>query len=388
MLPVGRRLSVPAKPRVTGKKFSPKRRKTPAIASASAAAADAESPAVAPHAAPVASPAPVEASVSGSELESTGAKTPTVIKAPEARKKSGPTPVSRPKATRIRRPTREDKRDGTSGLLGGQRKLSDVCSGYRTKKRPRKAEGEEKEKKVSKGKKATSAKVSVPGSLNYKKAEAGQRREAEKQRVSGKRLQFVNGRIVLDEASLEVATFDAGQEDQLEVIHEENTMTAKYSSFQKRTPTDRWTVSETKKFFQALQMCGTDFTMMLPIFPHRNRKQLKMKWRREEKMHPKLVTKALKVHSGLDTSIYEENIGPLEPKQQDAEDHEQGEDQEEDKKDNDDDDGDDDEEEEEEDEEEEEKETEKETEKEPEKETAEAEQESKENPDQETSVPL
>ena len=44
---------------------------------------------------------------------------------------------------------------------------------------------------------------------------------------------------------------------------------------------------------QGLQQCGTDFTMMLTLFPGRTQKQLKNKFRKENKERPALVSKAL-----------------------------------------------------------------------------------------------
>jgi hypothetical protein len=51
--------------------------------------------------------------------------------------------------------------------------------------------------------------------------------------------------------------------------------------------------TDTVKFYKALSMCGTDFSMMEPLFPGRNRKVLKAMYKREEKRNPNLISLAL-----------------------------------------------------------------------------------------------
>lgn len=43
------------------------------------------------------------------------------------------------------------------------------------------------------------------------------------------------------------------------------------------TKTTRWTPDETRRFYMALRQCGTDFTTMELMFPHRDRAQLKVR---------------------------------------------------------------------------------------------------------------
>ena len=60
-----------------------------------------------------------------------------------------------------------------------------------------------------------------------------------------------------------------------------------------RVQTERWGLEETKKFYEALQRFGTDFTLMQSAFPGRTQRQLKNKFKKEEKAHRALVTLAL-----------------------------------------------------------------------------------------------
>lgn len=49
-----------------------------------------------------------------------------------------------------------------------------------------------------------------------------------------------------------------------------------YNNRPSRTKTTRWTPEETRRFYMALRQCGTDFTTMELMFPHRDRAQLKV----------------------------------------------------------------------------------------------------------------
>lgn len=59
-------------------------------------------------------------------------------------------------------------------------------------------------------------------------------------------------------------------------------------------------LSETNKFYNALSTVGTDFSMINAIFPNRKRRELKNKFKREERRNGALVEKALRK---LDTNF-------------------------------------------------------------------------------------
>ena len=50
---------------------------------------------------------------------------------------------------------------------------------------------------------------------------------------------------------------------------------------------------ETKKFYLALNAVGTDFSLMVKLFPGRSRAELKRKWQKEEKTSRHLLDKAI-----------------------------------------------------------------------------------------------
>lgn len=66
------------------------------------------------------------------------------------------------------------------------------------------------------------------------------------------------------------------------------------SGFYKRHKRTRdWPPEETIKFYRALQTIGTDFSVMLELFPNRSRRDLKLKFKKEERQNMALINKAL-----------------------------------------------------------------------------------------------
>ena len=60
-----------------------------------------------------------------------------------------------------------------------------------------------------------------------------------------------------------------------------------------------WTSDEIVHFFACLRQVGTDFSMMAPLFPTRTRRELKQRFKREEKEHPSIVNMALRARIPL-----------------------------------------------------------------------------------------
>jgi len=58
-------------------------------------------------------------------------------------------------------------------------------------------------------------------------------------------------------------------------------------------------VDETRKFYKALEVFGTDFSMIANLFPDRNRIQIKNKFRKEEKESVEVVDECLRKHKEL-----------------------------------------------------------------------------------------
>lgn len=88
-------------------------------------------------------------------------------------------------------------------------------------------------------------------------------------------------------------SFELGQV--LEEI-EENEFTRAVNSSQhmKRTAAIRWDDDANELFYQGLRQFGTTFEMIAAMFPDRNRRQIKLKFVREERQNPEKVDRALK----------------------------------------------------------------------------------------------
>jgi len=119
-----------------------------------------------------------------------------------------------------------------------------------------------------------------------------------------------DGSFVLQQALIGGVDSDE-EEDYREEVHEEQGLTSTYASFTDRTRTERWGMEETRRFFQSLRQCGTDFTLMLTQFPGRNQKQLKNKFKKESKSNQALVDAALnpKIAKPLDCAAYAATFG-------------------------------------------------------------------------------
>lgn len=109
-----------------------------------------------------------------------------------------------------------------------------------------------------------------------------------------------DGEITIDEESL-VIRREPAREDSRTVVYETGTETH-YGSFRKRPFGRRlWSTKETARFYRALSVCGTDFTLMSTFFPKRTRQDLKNKFKREERFNRELVDKAINDPTQFDT---------------------------------------------------------------------------------------
>lgn len=114
--------------------------------------------------------------------------------------------------------------------------------------------------------------------------------------VSGPRMRLLNGRMVLDEASLTIdrhANAELEREGMEEV--EENDFSRKITqgTFMKREPSLSWDSAANQLFYIGLRQFGTDFGMIASMFPHRNRRQIKLKFNKEEKCNAAKINRIL-----------------------------------------------------------------------------------------------
>lgn len=117
--------------------------------------------------------------------------------------------------------------------------------------------------------------------------------------ASGPQFRIVDGQIVLDQTSLVMdrhARAAAEQED-MELI-EENDFSRQitsnsYMSSSKLRKGNNWSAEDTELFYRGLGMFGTDFEMISKMFKNKVRREVKLKFNREERNNPKLIDAAL-----------------------------------------------------------------------------------------------
>ena len=122
-------------------------------------------------------------------------------------------------------------------------------------------------------------------------------------------VRVIDGSIVYDEkftAALTIPSFNSDLEQELEYFDEDDEngkhlTSATYST--KAKGSNRWNSIETNLFYEALAMCGTDFSMIQTLFPHRTRAQIKGKYKLEEKSDGARINLALKTRKPFDSSF-------------------------------------------------------------------------------------
>ncbi|VUC26441.1 unnamed protein product [Clonostachys rosea] len=122
---------------------------------------------------------------------------------------------------------------------------------------------------------------------------------APSQSAAGPQFRIVDGQIVLDQSSLVMdrhARAVATQGDMEMVEENDFTRLITSSSFMntsKLKGPNIWTAEETKLFYRALAMFGTDFEMISKMFPGKQRRHVKLKFNREERHCPHLISATL-----------------------------------------------------------------------------------------------
>ncbi|KAF2231945.1 hypothetical protein EV356DRAFT_535109 [Viridothelium virens] len=135
----------------------------------------------------------------------------------------------------------------------------------------------------------------------------------------GPMLRIVDGVIQLDETSLQIDRHAASNDvlDPSTAPIEEDDLSQRLTAHSwlyttRRDPEDRlprahksdpWDPDETRVFYEALRMFGTDFGIIAAMFAGRNRRQIKAKFTREERENPDLLDEALGVQGRVPMSL-------------------------------------------------------------------------------------
>ncbi|XP_073480500.1 transcription factor TFIIIB component B'' homolog isoform X3 [Aquarana catesbeiana] len=118
-----------------------------------------------------------------------------------------------------------------------------------------------------------------------------------------------DGSIILDEESLtvEVSRGKAPIVEGNDPIFERGSTTT-YSSFRKSSYSKPWSEEETDMFYLAISMVGTDFSMIGQLFPHRERIEIKNKFKREERANSWRIDKAFKEKKAFDLVFFSKRL--------------------------------------------------------------------------------
>lgn len=128
--------------------------------------------------------------------------------------------------------------------------------------------------------------------------------------VTGPRLRIdAEGNLVVDEDSLRIdRQAQAERNAENLVVTENDDLTKRVNQMswineRRRDPTDRvpffkmksdpWSDEETDRFYEALRMFGTDFFIISKMFQPKTRRQIKLKFIREERLDPDRVNRVL-----------------------------------------------------------------------------------------------
>ncbi|KAF3428386.1 hypothetical protein E2986_04347 [Frieseomelitta varia] len=118
-----------------------------------------------------------------------------------------------------------------------------------------------------------------------------------------------NGQLIIDEQSLVIEQTNAKRNRKVlakeAIIDDDNNGSGFYK---KRQKSKEWSSRETLNFYKALNTIGTDFLLMQSLFPNRTRQEMKLKFKKEEKVNRHLVEKALAYHQEFDTEMLEKSL--------------------------------------------------------------------------------
>lgn len=102
-------------------------------------------------------------------------------------------------------------------------------------------------------------------------------------RIAAPQVKVVDGKVVLDEDSMHATISPQEYLADMTVVNESHRRLTSATFAKRRVASNRWSKPETDLFYEALGMCGTDFSMIETLLPHRSRAQIKGKYKIEER---------------------------------------------------------------------------------------------------------
>ncbi|KAL9978691.1 hypothetical protein ACROYT_G016239 [Oculina patagonica] len=193
----------------------------------------------------------------------------------------------------------------TSSLAGKKKKAADKNKG-KNKKGQDTSNSQDRESEEETG--SVKNPASICGSPARTRPEEAKEPSVDEDNVDGAAIAprvklAADGSIILDEESLLIPKSPEKTLDDSEIVYEDADA-VNFGAYLKHRKVERWTLEETQKFYKALSQVGTDFSLMGPLFPSRKRRELKAKFKREEKLHRSLVEKALRLRNPIDVELF------------------------------------------------------------------------------------
>ena len=138
-------------------------------------------------------------------------------------------------------------------------------------------------------------------------------REEEAQGGAGLQMTVVDGQIVMNQNSVQLDRQKRAREEQgqvEEVTENDFSRMTTSGTHMKREKAQLWDMAANEIFWKGLRMFGTDFEMIAKMFPHRNRRQIKLKFNKEERHNSTKVDRILKgAGAAIELDTYEELSG-------------------------------------------------------------------------------
>lgn len=102
-------------------------------------------------------------------------------------------------------------------------------------------------------------------------------------------LKIINGKICLDDNDMYV---NLNINEDMEVLEDTGVVTS--STYSKKRNFVRWSKFETECFYEAISLCGTEFSLISDLFVNKDRKSCKLKYNNELKKNRMKIDQALK----------------------------------------------------------------------------------------------
>lgn len=113
-----------------------------------------------------------------------------------------------------------------------------------------------------------------------------------------------DGDIIMDSSFLTATSSQPGSNayDDYERVDQRNSRHITNASYSNRKTVERWSPDETELFYKALSSFGTDFEIIARLFPKRDRRQIKNKFKKEERERP------YKIEHTLHRRVYDASL--------------------------------------------------------------------------------